>query len=149
MKKILSLSALAVALSACSMSMMAKPMDYTLGKQPAGGALNSSGTVNVNTVNSMVMTKAMVMGLAPNTYYVAHYHVQGTASTTPCASGGAPIMSSKMVGQSDAMGMVTLTGNVAAADVMNATYYNIHTASGADGTPADAGVSCTAVKMGM
>ena len=147
MKKMLSLSTLALALSACSMSMMAKPMDYTLAKQPAGGALNSSGTVNVSKDATMVMTKAMVMGLAPSTYYVAHYHVQGTASTDPCASGGAPIMSSKIVGQTDATGMLTLNGSVAAADVMNATYFNIHTASGADGTPADAGVSCTAVKM--
>ena len=145
MKKILSLSALAVALSACSMSMMAKPMDYTLGKQPAGGALNSSGTVNVNTVNSMVMTKAMVMGLAPNTYYVAHYHVQGTASTTPCASGGAPIMSSKMVGQTDASGALTLTGSVATADIASATYYNVHTSKDSMGTPADGGIACTSV----
>lgn len=147
MHKILSLSALTLALSACSMSMMMKPMDYTLAKQPAGGALNSSGTVSVSKDATMVMTKAMVMGLAPNTYYVAHYHTQGTASTDPCASGGAPIMSSKIVGQTDAMGMLTLSGSVAAADVMSATYFNIHTASGADGTPADAGVSCTAVKM--
>lgn len=146
MKNILALSALTLALASCAPMMMA-PMSYTLAKQPAGGALNSSGTVSVSKDATMVMTNAKVMGLAPSTYYVAHYHVQGTASTDPCTSAGAPIMSSKMVGQTDAMGMLTLNGSVAAADVMNATYYNIHTATGADGTPADAGVSCTSVKM--
>ncbi|GHF52236.1 hypothetical protein HNQ07_003138 [Deinococcus metalli] len=145
MLKVLALPTLALALSACSMSMMAKPMDYTLAKQPAGNALSSSGTVSITRSSDMVMTTAKVMGLAPNTYYVAHYHVQGAASTDACASGGAPIMSSKIVGMSDASGMVTLTGSVAAADVMSATYFNIHTASDAAGTPADAGVSCTAI----
>lgn len=145
MKKVLSLAALSVALSACTMMMA--PMSYTLGKQPAGAALNSMGTVNVSKNSSMVMTSAKVMGLAPSTYYVAHYHLQGTASTDPCASNGAPIMSSKIVGQTDASGMLTLSGNVSAADVMSATYFNIHTAKDAGGDPADAGVACTAVKM--
>ncbi|UBV42205.1 superoxide dismutase [Deinococcus taeanensis] len=145
MNKTLLVSALSLALGSCAM--MATPMNYTLGKQPAGGALNSSGTVTVQRDAAMVMTTARVSGLAPNTYYVAHYHLQGTASTDPCSSAGAPIMSSKMVGRTDAMGMLTLMGNAPTADVMNATYYNIHTASDAAGTPADAGVSCTSVKM--
>ncbi|THF85043.1 superoxide dismutase [Deinococcus sp. KSM4-11] len=149
MFKVLAVPMLALALSACSMSMMAKPTDYTLGKQPAGNALNSSGTVSVSHSGNMVMTTAKVMGLAPNTYYVAHYHLQGAASTDACASGGTPIMSSKIVGMSDAMGMLTLTGSVAAADVMSATYFNIHTASDAAGTPADAGISCTAIAKMM
>lgn len=145
MKKILFMPALALALGSCAM--MYAPMTYTLAKQPAGGALNSSGTVTTTRDGMTVMTSAMVSGLAPNTYYVAHYHVQGTASTDPCSSGGAPIMSSMIVGQSDAMGMLKLSGSVAAADVMNATYFNIHTAKDASGAPADAGVTCTSVKM--
>ncbi|MBZ9752028.1 superoxide dismutase [Deinococcus sp. HMF7604] len=144
MKMILAGSVLTLALSACTMM---SPMTYTLGKQPAGGALNSSGTVDVKKDAMMVMTSAKVMGLAPNTYYVAHYHNQGTASTDPCSSNGPAIMSSKMVAQSDSMGMLTLMGSVAASDVMSATYFNIHTASDASGTPADAGVSCTPVKI--
>lgn len=146
MKKSLMLPAFALALASCAPMMMA-PTAYTLGKQPAGAALNLMGTVNVSKNASMVMTNARVMGLAPNTYYVAHYHLQGTASTEPCASNGAPIMSSAIVGRTDASGMLTLSGSVNAADVMSATYFNVHTASGADGTPADAGVACTAVKM--
>ncbi|GGB67787.1 superoxide dismutase [Deinococcus soli (ex Cha et al. 2016)] len=145
MKKILFMPALALALGSCAM--MYAPMTYTLAKQPAGGALSSSGTVTTTRDGMTVMTSAMVSGLAPNTYYVAHYHVQGTASTDPCSSGGAPIMSSAIVGQSDAMGMLKLAGSVAAADVMNATYFNIHTAKDATGAPADAGVTCTSVKM--
>lgn len=139
------LPALALALSACTM--MGGPATYTLNRQPAGMALNSSGTVTVNMGSGMVMTTASVSGLAPNTYYVAHYHSQGSASSDPCLSGGPAIMSSKIVGQTDAAGMLTLSGSVAAGDVMNATYFNIHTAQGADGTPADAGVTCTSVKM--
>ena len=145
MKKILFMPALALALGSCAM--MYAPMTYTLAKQPAGGALSSSGTVTTTRDGMTVMTSAMVSGLAPNTYYVAHYHVQGTTSTDPCSSGGAPIMSSAIVGQSDAMGMLKLAGSVAAADVMNATYFNIHTAKDASGAPADAGVTCTSVKM--
>ncbi|AWT36655.1 hypothetical protein GCM10008956_17620 [Deinococcus arenae] len=145
MKKTLLVSALSLALGSCAM--MYAPMSYTLAKQPAGGALNSSGNVTVKRDGMTVMTNAMVSGLAPNTYYVAHYHVQGTASTDPCSSGGAPIMSSMIVGQSDAMGMLTLSGSVAAADVMNATYFNVHTAKDASGAPTDAGVTCTSVKM--
>ncbi|GGN40733.1 superoxide dismutase [Deinococcus daejeonensis] len=145
MKKILFMPALALALGSCAM--MYAPMTYTLAKQPAGGALSSSGTVTTTRDGMTVMTSAMVSGLAPNTYYVAHYHVQGTASTDPCSSGGAPIMSSAIVGQSDAMGMLKLSGSVAAADVMNATYFNIHTAKDATGAPTDAGVTCTSVKM--
>ena len=138
-------STLALTLGSCAM--MAPTMSYTLAKQPAGGALASSGMVDVKKDGMTVMTSARVMGLAPNTYYVAHYHLQGAASADPCSSGGAPIMNSAMVGQSDAMGMLTLTGSVAAADVMNATYFNIHTAKDATGAPADAGVTCTGVKM--
>ncbi|GGS26471.1 superoxide dismutase [Deinococcus knuensis] len=138
-------STLALTLGSCAM--MAPAMSYTLAKQPAGGALTPTGMVDVKKDGMTVMTSAKVMGLAPNTYYVAHYHLQGTASTDPCSSGGAPIMSSKLVGMTDASGMLTLSGNASAADVMNATYFNIHTASDAAGTPADAGVTCTSVKM--
>ena len=92
MKTILMLPALAVALSACTM-MSGNMKAYTLSKQPAGMALNSSGTVTPKMDGGMVMTTAKVMGLAPSTYYVAHYHVMGTMSTDPCASGGAPYVS--------------------------------------------------------
>lgn len=143
--KILLLPALSLALGSCAM--MYAPMTYTLAKQPAGGALNSSGTVTVKRDGMTVMTSAMVSGLAPNTYYVGHYHMQGTPNTDPCSSGGAPIMSSKVVGMTDAMGMLNMSGSASASDVMNATYFNIHTASDAAGTPADAGVTCTSVKM--
>lgn len=148
MKNILMLPALAVALSACTM-MSGNMMSYTLAKQPAGMALNSSGTVMPKVDGGMVMTTARVMGLAPNTYYVAHYHLMGTKSADPCASDGAPIIASKIVGQTDATGMVNLSGSVAKSAIMDAKYFNIHTATGPDGTPADPGVSCTAINVAM
>ncbi|GGO24212.1 superoxide dismutase [Deinococcus humi] len=148
MKSILMLPALAVALSACTM-MSGNMMSYTLTKQPAGMALNSSGTVTPTTSGTMVMTTAKVMGLAPSTYYVAHYHVMGTMSTDPCASGGAPILASKIVGQTDATGMLSLSGSVEKSAIMDAKYFNIHTATGPDGTPADAGVACTPIDVAM
>ncbi|WP_291430655.1 superoxide dismutase [Deinococcus sp.] len=138
-------STLALTLGSCAM--LSPATGYTLARQPAGGALSSSGVVNVKKDGMTVMTGARVSGLAPNTYYVAHYHLQGAASKDPCSSGGAPIMTSALVGRSDATGMLSLTGSVAAADVMNATYFNIHTAKDATGAPADAGVTCTSVKM--
>lgn len=144
MKKLLAL-ALPLALASCTMMLPGSP--YTLGKQPAAGDLNPSGTVSAKTSSGMVMTEAKVMGLRPSQTYVAHYHLQGTASPNPCESGGAPIMSSTIVGTSDASGMLTLTGSVPRADVMAATYFNVHTAADAAGTPADAGVACTAVRM--
>ncbi|OLV20001.1 superoxide dismutase [Deinococcus marmoris] len=150
MKNILILPVMALALSSCSMmagNMMMKP--YTLAKQPAGMALASSGTVESKMSGTMVMTTAKVTGLAPSTYYVAHYHLMGTKSANPCESGGDAILASKIVGQTDATGMVTLSGSVEKSVIMDAKYFNIHTASGADGTPADAGVSCTAIDVAM
>ncbi|CAM4426704.1 hypothetical protein [Deinococcus marmoris] len=150
MKNILILPAMALALSSCSMmagNMMMKP--YTLTKQPAGMALASSGTVESKMDGTKVMTTAKVMGLAPSTYYVAHYHLMGTKSANPCESGGDAIMASKLVAQTDAAGMLTLSGSVEKSVIMNAKYFNIHTATGADGTPADGGVTCTSLDVAM
>lgn len=146
MKKLLAF-ALPLVLASCSTSMM-MGSTYTLGKQPAAGTLNPNGTVMVKMSGTMVMTDARVMGLLPNQYYVAHYHVQGDKSVYPCESNGAPIMSTAMVGRTDASGMLTLSKSVPSADVKNATYYNIHTAKDASGAPADAGVACTAIPVG-
>ena len=81
-------------------------------------------------------TDISLTGLKPGTFYVAHYHNQGDKSTDPCASGGEAILSSKIVGQPDSQGALTLSGSVATADIANATYFNIHTASDPQGTPA-------------
>ncbi|GAA5513315.1 hypothetical protein Dcar01_02048 [Deinococcus carri] len=140
-------SALALPLVLASCTMMLPGSPYTLGKQPAAGDLNPTGTVMSKVSGDSVMTEAKVMGLKPNQNYVAHYHNQGTASTNPCSSGGPAIMSSKIVGMTDASGMLTLMGSAPRADVMNATYFNVHTASDTQGTPADPGVACTAVQM--
>ena len=139
----------AVFLSACNMMGGMTPASYSLGKQPSAPSTlaNPVGNVAVKDSGNMRMTTAKLMGLAPNTYYVAHYHVQGTADTDPCKSTGAPIMSSKIVAMSDATGMVTLSGSVNKSEVLQATYFNVHTAKDADGTPNDAGVLCSAVKM--
>lgn len=144
MKKLLAL-ALPLALASCTMMLPGSP--YTLTEQPAAGDLNSTGTVTAKTSGATVTTEARVMGLKPSQFYVAHYHVQGAASPNPCESGGAPILSSAIVGTTDASGMLTLMGSVPRADVMAATYFNIHTAADATGTPADAGVACTAVRV--
>jgi hypothetical protein len=146
MKKLLAL-ALPLALASCTMTLPGSP--YTLGKQPAAGDLTPTGTVMGRTYGTELTTEARVMGLKPNQYYVAHYHLQGTASPNPCESGGAPILSTTIVGQTDATGMLTMIGRVPYADAMKATYFNIHTAADAAGTPADAGVACTAVQMPM
>ncbi len=145
MKKFFLLPVLTITLSACTL--MGEPATYTLSRQPLGMALNSSGTVTIIKSMGMVKTTATVVGLAPNTYYVGHYHLQGTAATDPCTSGGAPVMSSKAVSMSDALGNLTLSGSVNSSDVASATYFNIHTAKDATGAPADPGVTCTAVKM--
>lgn len=138
---------LALPLALASCTMMMGGTTATLGKQPAAGALTPGGTVVSKMSGGMVMTDARVMGLLPNQLYVAHYHLQGTASADPCSSGGPPIMSSKVVGTTDGGGMLMLMGSAPRADVMAATYFNVHTASDAAGTPADAGVACAAVKM--
>lgn len=147
MKKILMLSAVAsVVLSSCSLFDRSIGTSYTLGKQPAAAALTPVGAVNVRR-GDMVMTSARVTGLKADTYYVSHYHVQGTASAEPCSSNGAPIMASRIIGKTDSSGYLALNGEVAASTVTTATYFNIHTATGAEGTPADAGVACTGVRL--
>ena len=143
MKTLALLPLAAVVLASCA-PMMAPA--YTLAPQanaPAGIA--PVGTVSASRTDATTFTTAKVSGLAANTYYVAHYHMMGTASADPCKSGGPLIMSSMMVGQTDASGALTLTGSVATADIASATYYNVHTSSDGVGTPADGGVACTAV----
>lgn len=121
---------------------------YVLGRQPAATNIAPMGNVAVKAEGDVVMTTAKLTGMAPDTYYVAHYHETGTVPTSdPCSSNGPAIMASKMVGMSDKGGMLTLMGSVAKKDIMNATYYNVHTSKDADGTPADSGVACSAVKM--
>lgn len=147
MKRILMLSAVAATLlSSCSLFDRNVGDNYVLGEQPAAGDLNPLGGVNVRRAET-VRTAARLTGLKADTYYVAHYHVQGTASTDPCKSGGAPIMASAIVGKSDGSGALALNGEVATRLVTAATYFNIHTATGPAGTPADAGVACASVRL--
>ena len=144
MKTLALLPLAVVALASCA-PMMAPA--YTLAPQasaPAGIA--PVGTVSASRMDATTSITAKLSGLAANTYYVAHYHTMGTASTDPCKSGGPPIMSSMMVGQTDASGALTLSGSVPTADIAGATYYNVHTAKDSKGTPADGGVACTPVK---
>ncbi len=121
---------------------------YVLGRQPGVTTITPMGNVAVSMSGTTIMTSAKLTGMAPDTYYVAHYHNMGTGSTTdPCASGGMALMSSKIVGMSNKDGMLTLTGSVAKSEILQATYFNVHTAKDAEGTPADAGVACSAVKI--
>jgi superoxide dismutase, Cu-Zn family len=149
MKNLLLLSAGAFALASCA-PMMGAPSAYTLTPQAsAPTGVNPSGTASVAKSSTTTSTSAKISGLAANTYYVGHFHLQGTASTDPCKSAGAPIMSSKVVGQTDAAGMLTLIGTVPNADVAAATYFNVHTAKDSGGAPADDGVACSPVKISM
>jgi len=121
---------------------------YSLGRQPAATDITPMGNVAVSVNGATVATNAKLTGLAANTYYVAHYHNQGsTQSTDPCSSNGPALLDSMMVGKSDAGGNLTLTGSVAKTVVQAATYYNVHTAKDDSGAPADAGVACSAVKI--
>ncbi len=125
--------------------------NYTFTKQPTAPAgITPTGQLALNVSgggsgNDSIDTLATLSGLAPNTYYVAHYHVQGTASADPCTSNGAPIMATAIVGRSSDTGTLTLRKTVDQATVKSATYFNVHTAADASGTPADAGVACTPV----
>lgn len=118
---------------------------YQVKQQPTAPAdITPVGTVTISqTPDGMTKSDVMLTGLAPSTYYVTHFHTQGTAAPEPCASGGAALLVSKIVGQTDAQGVLSMSGSVATSEIMNATYFNIHTATGADGTPADPGVACT------
>ena len=143
MKNLPFLSVAALALSACA-PMLAP--GYTLVLQAAAPAGTAPvGTVSVTRSQATTSTTARVTGLAANTYYVAHYHTMGAASSDPCKSGGLLIMSSMMIGQTDAAGALTLAGTVATSDIAGATYFNVHTAKDSVGTPADGGVACARV----
>ncbi|GAA4015371.1 hypothetical protein GCM10022631_29240 [Deinococcus rubellus] len=121
---------------------------YSLSRQPAATDINPMGNVAVTINGNTVMTSAKLTGLAADTYYVAHYHNQGSAqSNDPCSSNGPALLDSMMVGKSDAGGNLSLMGSVAKTVVQAATYYNVHTAKDASGAPADAGVACSAVKI--
>ena len=145
MNKLLLLSLGTLALSSCA-TLMTAPAAYSFKPQPTAPAgVTPSGSATVRKTSDNTMTTINLSGLAANTYYVAHYHRQGTASEDPCLSGGVPIMASKMVGMSDGVGMATLSGSVMNTAIDGATYLNVHTASDSAGTPADSGVACTPV----
>ena len=144
MKTLMLMSVAALTLASCA-PMMAPGMALTR-QDSAPAGINPVGTVAATKADATTSTTARLTGLAANTYYVAHYHLMGTASSDPCKSGGQPLMSSMMVGQTDANGALTLSGTVATADIAAATYYNVHTASDSSGTPADDGVACTSIR---
>jgi Cu-Zn family superoxide dismutase len=145
MKNLLLLAVGALEMSACAPTL--SPGVYTLAPQagvPAG--IIPVGTVSATKSSSITTTtSARLTGLTANTFYVAHYHTMGAASTDPCKSGGPIIMSSMIVGQTDATGTLLLSGSVASADLTSATSFKVHAATDSLGTPADAGVACTAV----
>lgn len=129
-----------LALAACAPS---GQMSYTLVKQPAAANLSPAGTVmRATRFDGYTNTSVQLSGLAPNTYYVAHYHLQGDAGAPPCQSGGMPVMATKLVGRTDASGNLSMSGAVPTSATANTTYFNVHTAKDADGTPADGGVAC-------
>lgn len=103
----------------------------------------AKGTASIMQLSSGdTATVLRIQGLSANTNYVAHYHVQGNASQTPCASGGAPIMATTMTGRTDANGNVEMRNLVPSGALQNATYINVHTANDAF-APVDGGVICT------
>ncbi len=122
--------------------------NYQVTQQPTAPAnVTPVGTVRVSqTPDGNTKSDVSLTNLMPGTFYVAHYHLQGTAGTDPCASGGDPILSSKIVGQTDTQGALTMSGTVPTANIANATYFNIHTATGPDGATADPGVACTPLR---
>ncbi|AFZ67316.1 hypothetical protein [Deinococcus peraridilitoris] len=141
MKKLL-MGALGVALlGACAPT---SQMSFAVSKQEGMMTeLNATGTVTrAMRFDGFTNSSATVAGLRPNTFYVSHYHVQGDANKPPCLSGGAPIVSTTMVGRTDATGNLVLSGSHATSEVEKGTYFNIHTARDASGTPADGGVTC-------
>ena len=121
---------------------------YQVSKQPGAPAgVAPAGTVKITQGgNGNTRTDVDLRGLRPNTYYVAHYHLQGSKSSAPCASDGQALIATKIVGQTDADGALGMGGSVSSDVIAQATYFNIHTATGPDGTPADAGVACTSLK---
>ncbi|WP_425147324.1 CHRD domain-containing protein [Deinococcus sp.] len=140
------LPACALLLAACAPTMGSS--SYSFARQdsaPVG--MDPTGTATVRQEGGSTSAFLQLSGLAALTNYVAHFHSMGTASTAPCASGGPAIMASKMTGMSDALGNLTLSGSVADSVIRSATYLNVHTAKDQAGTPADAGVACTAVTL--
>ena len=150
MRNVLLLAVSVVTLSACSANqppVVGAQRSVQLTQQP-NAPVNPSGTaVIVDLANGDRATRVELTGLAPSTNYVAHYHLQGSASTTPCLSQGAAIPSSTMTGMTDADGKLVMRGLAPRADVDAATYLNVHTATAATPTtPADAGVACANLK---
>ncbi len=120
---------------------------YQVSEQPGAPAgVTPTGTVKITQGgNGNTRTDVDLRGLRPNTYYVAYYHTQGNTSSAPCASDGTALIASKIVGQTDAEGALGMGGSVSSDVIAQATSFNIHTATGPDGTPADAGVACTSL----
>lgn len=147
MKNLMLMSVAALALASCA-PMMSPTTSLSFAPQPtAPSGVVPKGNAAITKTATTTNTSVMLTGLAANTYYVGHYHLQGGANPSdPCKSAGPAIMSSKIVGQTDATGALMMNGSVATADITNATYFNVHTAKDAMGTPDDDGVACSPLK---
>ena len=93
---------------------------------------SSAGTAKyVDLTGDDRRTTLTATGLKPNTSYLAHYHLMGTADATDaCKSSGAVV--SGVIGTamtSDANGAVTLKGFQSTASLKDAKYINIHEAA--------------------
>ena len=132
----------ALVLVACGPVVSGASQTRTFSAQ-AGVTTAAKGAATIMQLSSGdTATVLRLQSLNANTNYVAHYHVQGNASQTPCASGGAPIMATTMTGRTDANGNVDLRNLVPSSVLQNATYINVHTANDAF-APVDGGVICT------
>ena len=76
-----------------------------------------------------------------------------TTTTTPVVdpggvcTGGTAIATSRLTGQADKDGKLSLDGFIPTAALSGATYLNVQGASDFAGTPSDSGVLCTAVSL--
>lgn len=91
----------------------------------------SAGTATyVDLTSKDRATTLTASGLKPNTSYLAHYHIMGTASTDACKSAGDVLNGTIGTAMtSDANGALTLRGLQNTAALTGAAYINIHEAA--------------------
>ncbi|AFD24883.1 hypothetical protein [Deinococcus gobiensis] len=131
-------TATAAPAGAAASTTVTNPATATAGTS-AGGAIAGGALAQTQATGTTSTTDMAAVGTMTTTTTVA-------TSGSVC-SGGMAIATSRLTGQADKDGKLSLDGFIPTAALSGAAYLNVQGASDFAGTPSDSGVLCTAVSL--
>lgn len=112
-------------------------------------ATATSGTASGGAIagGTLAQTQATGTTSATDTAAMSMTTTTTVATSGSVCSGGTAIATSRLTGQADKDGKLSLDGFIPTAALSGAAYLNVQGASDFAGTPSDSGVLCTAVSL--